>query len=64
MAELSALLGIQLDALIESGGVRISPPPSSALFGPLVELLAGIPIREQRALYDWLAQAQERSAPR
>lgn len=59
---LSSLLGIPLDALIESGGVKLSPPTAARIYRPLADLLAEMPISSQRRLYDFLAQTREESA--
>ena len=63
MDQLSRLLGIPIDSLIESGGVNLSPLPEVQLYQPLVEVLAEMSLAEQRALYDFFETARRGAAP-
>lgn len=65
MEEISLVLGIPLDTLIEGGGVRLRPAPEGRLYAPLVEELARMTLGEQKALYDFFETAKRAaSGPR
>lgn len=62
MEEISLVLGIPLDLLIEGGGVKLRPAPEGKLYPPLIEAISQMTLREQKVMYDFVETVRKSSA--